>query len=99
MVPAWGSRLRELYWWLRYQRRTGQKHKYWRQIAAERRVLLAQGVPAIEIHLYCRLLANPHLQSSRRRWESYIRLRDAGASPWFSGQVQASETAIIGIMS
>ena len=86
LIPSWARELSRLYWRLRACRglsRPGRR-TWWRRIAAEKQRQLAEGVPAIELHLVCRVLANPHNPASERRWVQYLERKRAGVSPWAS---------------
>lgn len=65
------SKLQNIYWFIRYQRRKNLKRKYYRQAAAEKKRLLEAGVDPEELRLLCRTLArqlNPHAE---RRLKAY----------------------------
>lgn len=55
-----------------------------RRIAVEKLRLFEAGVPAIEIHLVSRLLANPSNPRYELRWQRYLAAKVAGVSPWLS---------------
>jgi hypothetical protein len=53
-----------------------------RRIRVEKLRLLKAGLPAIEIHLVSRILANPSNQFYEARWQRYLEQKVAGVSPW-----------------
>lgn len=76
------SRLANLYWRVRACRNYNQRRKWYYKIVVEKKRLLAEGVPAIELHLVCRVLANPHNQASVKRLSEYRQSVAEGTSPW-----------------
>lgn len=68
------GQLAQLYWQLRACRpgsRPGKKTIY-RRIARERMRLAAEGVPQIELHLWCRYLTNPRNPMAAIRLSRYL---------------------------
>jgi len=76
------AKLCNLYWRVRACRNYNQRRKWYYKIADEKTRLLAQGVPAIELHLVCRVLADPSNQTSVKRLAQYRRSVKEGTSPW-----------------
>lgn len=71
-MPAWSGCVRNLYWFLRYKRQwdTAARRLYYRKIRAERDRLVASGVDAEWVRLFCRWQSNL-ADSALRRLESY----------------------------
>ena len=65
------SKLQNIYWFIRYQRRKNLKRNYYRQAAAEKKRLIASGVDPEELRLYCRTLAKQHCEHAERRLKAY----------------------------
>lgn len=81
-MPAWGLKLRNLYWFLRYHRKWNEAKRrlYYRRIAAEKKRLIDSGVDAELVRLYCRYLSdmkNRHAEARYLRYERQGRLFDA----------------------
>lgn len=60
------SKLQNIYWNIRYQRRKNLKRKYYRHAAAEKKRLVESGVDPEELRLYCRTLAKRHCEHAER---------------------------------
>ena len=63
------AKLRNLYWFLRWERQKGKKRKWYRRIQAEKTRLLEAGCDYILLHNYTRVLTNPKNQYALRRYE------------------------------
>ena len=74
--------LRHLYWRLRACRKLNQRRAIYYRIAREKKRLLAAGVPQIELHLICRVLASRSNDRAQARLDRYYADVRAGASPW-----------------
>jgi len=48
------------------------RRRWWRRIAVEKKRLLSEGVPYIELHLVCRYLTNPRNRNSEDRLKYYL---------------------------
>ena len=72
-MPAWSSRLANLYYLLRCygHRNQARRRKLYRQIAHERKRLLEAGVDGEEVRLLCRHLANPSNRHAAGRLAGY----------------------------
>lgn len=59
-MPEWSGKLRNLYWFLRYNRKFNEakRRKYYRLIAAEKKRLYETGVDAELVRLLCLHLVN-----------------------------------------
>lgn len=75
MLPAWSGTLRNLYFSKRVCRPwdSAGLRKAYRKIAVEKKRLLLEGVPYIELHLVCRYLTNPRNENSSIRLQRYYR--------------------------
>lgn len=75
MLPEWSGRLTSLYWRLRATRSwdTAEKRRWYRKIAVEKKRLLSEGVPYIEVHLVTRYLTNLKNKNAQARLENYYR--------------------------
>ncbi len=74
MLPDWSATLATLYFkkrWCRPWDRACLTREY-RKIAVEKKRLLIEGVPYIEVHLVTRMLTNPRNQGARLRWKTYL---------------------------
>lgn len=65
------SRLQNIYWFIRYQRKKNLKRKYYRQAAAEKKRLILSGVDPEELRLICRALAKQHCEHAERHLKTY----------------------------
>lgn len=65
------SKLQNIYWQIRFQRRKNLRRKYYRYAAAEKKRLLEAGVDPEELRLICRALAKQHCEHAERRLETY----------------------------
>lgn len=65
------SNLRALYWQKRACRTDACRRRWWRRIAVEKKRLLAAGVPAIELHLWCRHLTNLRNPNAAARLDNF----------------------------
>lgn len=65
------SKLHNIYWNIRFQRRKNQKRNYYRHAAAEKKRLIESGVDPEYLRLYCRALAKPHCEHAERRLRAY----------------------------
>lgn len=65
------SKLQNIYWQIRFQRRKNLKRKYYRHAAAEKKRLVASGVDPEELRLFCRSLSKPHCEHAERNLKSY----------------------------
>lgn len=88
-LPEWSGQLRTLYWKIREHRgfQRPSKKTWYRRVQAEKVRLLGLGVPQIEIHLVCRILACDRFQQVRqwnaeRRYVRYMALKQRGESAW-----------------
>lgn len=72
-MPAWSSRLANLYYLLRCygHRNQARRRKLYRFIANERKRLLEAGVDGEEVRLLCRHLANPSNRHAAGRLAGY----------------------------
>lgn len=66
------SKLQNIYWWIRFQRRKNLKRKYYRHAAAEKKRLIESGVDPEELRLYCRSLSKPHCEYAERHLKAYL---------------------------
>ncbi|MBV6446700.1 hypothetical protein [Nitrosomonas sp.] len=66
------SKLQNIYWFIRYQRRKNLKRKYYRQAADEKKRLIDSGVDKEELRLFCRALARKHCEISEKRLQDYL---------------------------
>ena len=66
------SKLQNIYWRIRFQRRKNLKRKYYRHAAAEKKRLIASGVDPEELRLFCRTLAKRHCEHAERRLAAYL---------------------------
>lgn len=84
MIPPWAKELARLYWRLRMTRSMSRPcARTWRRrIHAEKLRQLEAGIPAIEIHLVCRLLVSPDNPVSQGRWLRYLERKRAGLLAW-----------------
>ncbi len=65
------SKLHNIYFYIRYQRRKNLKRKYYRQAVAEKKRLFEAGVDPEGLRLYCRALAKRHCEHAERRLATY----------------------------
>ena len=65
------SKLRNIYWFIRYQRKKNLKRKYYKQAAVEKKRLLEAGVNPEELRLLCRTLAKQHCEHAERHLKIY----------------------------
>ncbi len=65
------SKLHNIYFYIRFQRRKNLKRKYYRQAAVEKKRLIESGVDPEELRLYCRTLAKQHCEHAERRLRIY----------------------------
>jgi len=65
------SKLQNIYWFIRYQRRRNLKRKYYQQAAVEKKRLIASGVDPEELRLICRTLAKQHCEHAERHLKTY----------------------------
>lgn len=65
------SKLQNIYWRIRFQRRKNLKRKYYRYAAAEKKRLIEAGVDKEELRLFCRSLAKQHCEHAERRLKAY----------------------------
>lgn len=61
------SKLKNLYWFIRYTRNPSVKRRYYRYVAVEKKRLLEAGVDPEELRLICRTLSKRLGLSSERR--------------------------------
>ncbi len=66
------SKLHNIYFYIRYQRRKNLKRNYYRHAAVEKKRLIASGVDPEYLRLYCRALAKPHCEHAERRLKAYL---------------------------
>ncbi len=71
------SKLRNIYWSIRYARYATAKRRYYRHAAKEKKRLLEAGVDPEELRLLCRHLANLRNRHAEKRLEAYCRKRAA----------------------
>lgn len=73
MLPDWSSTIRNLYWIKRACRTVDNpcRRRIWRRIAVEKKRLLTEGVPYIELHLVCRHLTNLQNRNAESRLKAY----------------------------
>jgi len=72
-VMADFSKLQNIYWFIRYQRRKNLKRKYYYRAAAEKKRLIASGVDPEELRLFCRVLAKQHCEHAERRLANFLK--------------------------
>lgn len=65
------TKLQNIYWFIRNQRRKNLKRKYYRQAAAEKKRLLEAGVDPEELRLLCRTLVKQHCEHAERHLKTY----------------------------
>lgn len=65
------SKLRNIYWFIRYARHASAKRRYYRHAAKEKKRLLAAGVDPEELRLLCRALSNRLNHHAEKRLENY----------------------------
>lgn len=65
------SRLRNLYWFIRYTRNASVKRRYYRYVSKEKKRLLEAGVDSEELWLLCRSLSSPSNRHAERRLKAY----------------------------
>lgn len=65
------SKLQNIYWRIRFQRRKNLKRKYYRYAADEKKRLIASGVDPEELRLFCRTLAKQHCEHAERHLKTY----------------------------
>jgi len=65
------SKLRNIYWQIRYTRNKSSKRKYYRYAAVEKKRLLVAGVDPEELRLLCRALVKQHCEHAERRLKAY----------------------------
>jgi len=65
------SKLQNIYFFIRFQRRKNLKRNYYRKAAAEKKRLIESGVDKEELRLFCRALAKPHCEHAERRLKAY----------------------------
>jgi len=73
-MPPWSGTLRNLYWFLRYQRvfQRSARRRYYRKIALEKKRLQEiEGVDQEEIRLLCRYLSNLKNKAAEQRYLAY----------------------------
>lgn len=71
-TPAYSGKLCNLYWMLRYKRRSSAaRRRYYRYISDEKKRLFLEGVDQEEIRLLCRHLCNPHDKHAERAFLHY----------------------------
>lgn len=75
-MPPWiaESRLSNLYWHLRAVRSwdTAGRRRFYRYIEAEKQRLIAEGIDAEEVRLFCRYSANPFNKAAKERLLAYV---------------------------
>ncbi|MER0217230.1 MAG: hypothetical protein DU481_13845 [Nitrosomonas sp.] len=60
------SKLKNIYWRIRYQRNKNLRRKYYRYAADEKKRLILSGVDPEELRLFCRTLAKQHCEHAER---------------------------------
>lgn len=65
------SKLRNIYWQIRYTRNKSTKRRYYRYAAIEKKRLLEAGVDKEELRLLCRSLAKQHCEHAERHLRTY----------------------------
>ena len=69
------SRLRNIYWLIRYQRKKNLKRKYYRYAAAEKKRLLNAGVDPEELRLFCRVLSGRLNFHAEKHLANYLKAK------------------------
>ncbi|WP_143123962.1 hypothetical protein [Nitrosomonas ureae] len=69
------SKLRNLYWQIRYHRNKSIKRRYYRYVFKEKQRLIESGVDHEELRLICRVLANRINVHAEKRLEDYRKNR------------------------
>jgi len=70
LLASEGAGLRNLYWSLRLSRGVARSTLY-RKILREKKRLLALGLDAERLRLYCLLLANPRRECRQKRFDVF----------------------------
>ena len=65
------SKLKNLYWFIRYTRNSSTKRKYYRYVENEKKRLLDAGVDSEELRLLCRSLSGRLNLHAERRLSAY----------------------------
>lgn len=65
------SKLKNLYWQIRFSRNKSRKRKYYRYAAVEKKRLLEAGVDKEELRLICRALSKQHCEHAERNLRNY----------------------------
>lgn len=65
------TKLRNIYWQIRYSRNKNRKRKYYRYAADEKKRLIASGVDPEELRLLCRALVKQHCEHAERHLKTY----------------------------
>ncbi|MBL8499760.1 MAG: hypothetical protein JNL77_04095 [Nitrosomonas sp.] len=65
------TKLRNIYWQIRYSRYKSRKRQYYRYAADEKKRLLEAGVDPEELRLICRALAKQHCEHAERHLKTY----------------------------
>jgi len=69
------SKLRNLYWFIRYSRNPSVKRRYYHYVAAEKKRLLEAGVDPEELRLLCRTLSKRLDLRAEKRLAAYRKNR------------------------
>lgn len=69
------SKLRNLYWFIRYTRNQSTKRRYYRYVEAKKKRLLDAGVDAEELRLLCLALSGRLNRHAERRLAVYRKIR------------------------
>lgn len=65
------SKLRNIYWQIRYTRNKSTKRRYYRYASVEKKRLLEAGIDPEELRLICRALAKQHCEHAERHLITY----------------------------
>lgn len=69
------SKLQNIYWFIRYQRKKNLKRKYYRRAAAEKKRLLEAGVDPEELRLFCRALSGRLNFHAEKHLANYLKAK------------------------
>lgn len=69
------TKLRNIYWQIRYVRRKSSKRKFYRYAAAEKKRLIASGVDLEELSLLCRTLSARLNVNAEKRLADYSKTK------------------------